>query len=417
MVQTRWVHHNPANSYTDTFYSVRKCSLWVVTGEGGEIQTTGSTPSSFTKRNTGLANDILSSAVSGANPLHIFCGATSGRWFRSLNGGLSWSSGTWGAGFAGAMRGAVWAPQAGEGLHVGDSGEVQSAADLLFYTQQRTATGQNLNAVDADGVGGLVAVGDLGSLYTALEADLTTWTLRSLPGSLTDNLTGVAYAAALDRYVVVGEGGVVLTSDDKGLTWDLRSLPDAVTTDLHDVRWSASAFQFIAVGAMGGIYVSFDGITWVKEEPDNLYLGTFYGCGIDDTNLNAIIVGSSGEIQVAPLTVPAAPTVSNFDPQISILTPTLGAGVGTSRWDTLQFDVVSQIGLITVLKVELVRSSGLVDLVYDQASGFTDEYALGSGVSNISMGKHLVVGRREGWPETPVHLRLTIEGPSPAVLA
>jgi len=96
----------------------------------------------------------------------------------------------------------------------------------------------------------------LASLTTADAQTQNPWTSRV--SASTDSLSGAAYGAGL--YVVVGDGGTIVTSPD-GVTWTKRT--STTTNSLRSITFGGG--RFVAVGAVGTVLSSADGITWKKE--------------------------------------------------------------------------------------------------------------------------------------------------------
>ncbi len=83
------------------------------------------------------------------------------------------------------------------------------------------------------------------------------WTLRLVP------LGGVAYDPQNQRLVAMGDGGLVLVSDDGGATWSRHSVGEAVP--LSDVTYGDG--KFVAVPEYGNkIYTSSDGVSWTAHD-------------------------------------------------------------------------------------------------------------------------------------------------------
>jgi len=142
-----------------------------------------------------------------------------------------------------------------------------------------------------------VAVGEDGIIYSAGRDE--DWIDRSLEGVDTD-LEDVKWLG--DRFIAVGNGGVVLSSED-GMQWQQAFVPydsassttgslvsvsgtdnnyvaishshsytstDGISWSAHpssgpsftDITWSAEQQQFVAVGFNGGIATSTDGASW-----------------------------------------------------------------------------------------------------------------------------------------------------------
>src|SRR2546427_3540955 len=122
-----------------------------------------------------------------------------------------------------------------------------------------------MNATDRDSPGGpstpvLTAVPRLAG---------ASWTSGAPLGSPPQNLNGVAFGAALNRIVAVGDSGTLLAGDlnytstsPPGVTaWtQATSIPTGFASDLSSVASSGS--QFIALGTDGSVVTSTDGNTW-----------------------------------------------------------------------------------------------------------------------------------------------------------
>ncbi len=113
------------------------------------------------------------------------------------------------------------------------------------------------------------------------EADLG-WTYRT--SGTSNTLWGVAYGNS--TFVIVGQGGTILTSSD-GITWTSRS---GTSSHLYGVSYTNSTFM--AVGESGTILTSSDGITWTLRTSgtSSLLRGVIYG------NSTFVAVGDLGTI-------------------------------------------------------------------------------------------------------------------------
>lgn len=129
------------------------------------------------------------------------------------------------------------------------------AQDAWFAVPQNVTT-QNLWSI-AYANRTLVACGEQGTILTynyAAFGDGQAW-LPSLSGTAVW-LVGVGFGNG--RFVVVGDRGTILTSDDNGLTWTSR---DSGTT----TRLNAAAYgngRWLVVGEQGTLLTSTDGTMW-----------------------------------------------------------------------------------------------------------------------------------------------------------
>ena len=111
------------------------------------------------------------------------------------------------------------------------------------------------------------------------------WTLR--PTGTSNYLFDAAWSEQQQRYVSVGEEGVILTSPD-GIIWTTQ--PSPTSRDLYGVTWSGK--QFVAVGDAGTIIASPNGITWTVDSSATsnwLY-------GIASSGDRFVAVGQNGTI-------------------------------------------------------------------------------------------------------------------------
>jgi hypothetical protein len=145
-----------------------------------------------------------------------------------------------------------------------------------------------------NGEGAQIAVGESGLLITSSDGGAS-WTTRS--SGVSTNLYGAAYGTFYTDvgYVVVGAGGVILTSSDL-VTWVQR--PSFTTSDLYDV---AFASVMLAVGAGGAFGLSDNlGHTWEAKPSTTtedlvsitVDLGSYLIVGTNDT----IITGNIGSL-------------------------------------------------------------------------------------------------------------------------
>jgi hypothetical protein len=145
---------------------------------------------------------------------------------------------------------------------VGAGGTIIHSADGITWTAATSVpTTENLYGVAYSTKGVWVAAGTNGTLLSS--ADGSTWTTQA--SGTTASLKSVSAIASttnsVTTYTIVAAGtnGTLLTSTDYGVTWTAQTLG---TADLNAVFAST---RFVAVGSGGAIYTSDDAITWTPR--------------------------------------------------------------------------------------------------------------------------------------------------------
>ncbi len=149
-----------------------------------------------------------------------------------------------------------------------------------------------------------------------------TWTqVSALPARALAQTSG----STASRYVAVGAGGLILTSQD-GSEWTQQ--PSPVTANLHGIAWSGS--RFVAVGASATVLTSEDGYSWTVQPVP-----------VADTPLYAVSWGGGAFVAVggglpAPVALRSIDGTSwtqgtGLEPN-AYLTPLRDASWGSGRW-------------------------------------------------------------------------------------
>ena len=111
--------------------------------------------------------------------------------------------------------------------------------------------------------------------------------LDLMPG----NINRAVYLSTYDRYIAVGDNGVILTSTG-GITWDIQQ--SGVTTNLNDIcLFGTTTYTLVAVGDNGVILTSSDGITWTARTSGTTR--NIYGVAANAATL-LVACGSAGLI-------------------------------------------------------------------------------------------------------------------------
>ena len=146
-----------------------------------------------------------------------------------------------------------------------------------------------------NGEGTIVAVGQSGLLITSVDGGVT-WVTRN--SGTSQDLYGVAYGSAYgtEKFCVVGEGGLIITSTDLA-TWAAQT--SFTVQNLYSIAYGG---VFLAVGASGAFGISNDlGTTWEAKASgtiENLIditadLGAYLIVGENDT----VIVGDISTLE------------------------------------------------------------------------------------------------------------------------
>jgi hypothetical protein len=136
---------------------------------------------------------------------------------------------------------------------VGDSGTILASVGGSTWSTVTSPTVVGLAAV-AWGDSRFVVVGDNVALTSP---DGSSWTLESAtPGFLDD----IAWSSSLGTFVAVGMNDIRVSGN--GVSWSDHS-PDDLYLSFNGVAWAGS--QFVVVGDGGEILTSPDGITWTTR--------------------------------------------------------------------------------------------------------------------------------------------------------
>lgn len=219
-----------------------------------------------------VANKEISTSLDGVNwsvhstKFYLWAATWSGGQFIVAGGagaatstdGVTWTDHDFNVCPEGSCSYAQTVASNGDQIIVAAGSYILNSSDAVAWTLQTSGTVRNLNdIVRSDSQ--FVVVG-YGVIQTS--NDGAVWTRRdfwSNPYYMNSgDLNGVGWDGRL--YVSVGQGGVILTSQD-GITWDSR----ISGTTYHLVDVAGSGDGFVAVGDSGTILFSADGITWAPQ--------------------------------------------------------------------------------------------------------------------------------------------------------
>ncbi|HEX6549369.1 MAG TPA: hypothetical protein VF117_01750 [Gammaproteobacteria bacterium] len=140
----------------------------------------------------------------------------------------------------------------------------------------------------AYGNGLYVVVGYGGLLLTS--PDGTNWTNRSFTTG--QAMLGITYANGM--FVAVANNGQILTSPDGINNWNAYSVSSGA---LNAVGYGGGIFLAVGASSGGTAYVSTDGVSWTSASsylPSGLYGAALNGAAYGNTSF--VVVGDSGEI-------------------------------------------------------------------------------------------------------------------------
>lgn len=212
---------------------------------------------------------------------------------RSEDDTQSWAADWWGA--TSIDTAAIWDGSrflwAGDGTILGWDGvsyDVYGDIDWMWshfgsgdYYQDLHFNGSVYVVV---GNGGVILTSDTASLAAAASS-AASWTDRTDGGVTTANLYAVTSGPG--RHVAVGASGTVITSDDGGATWTTQH--SGFDYSLYDVTWTGS--DYVAVGFSGAILTSGDGAAWSVYDHGS---GNLHG--VEAGGGEVIVVGERGQI-------------------------------------------------------------------------------------------------------------------------
>lgn len=149
---------------------------------------------------------------------------------------------------------------------------------LINSKEEVIAVGVDLYGITYNGSDRYVLVGENGMIAHSYFSDAKTWGKSSEPSK--SNLYAVTYGG--NKYVAVGEGGTIITSEN-GFEWQPGISPSKNT--LYGIVWDGE--KFVAVGEKATVLLSKDGLSWEEIKIDNL-LCDFYGVSWNGNVLVAV---------------------------------------------------------------------------------------------------------------------------------
>lgn len=158
-----------------------------------------------------------------------------------------------------------------ETMAVGSNGSVYTLNDHENddWVGHDSPTNNYLHDVarNSEGPRKVYAVGDGGTIIGTEGGDRRAWEI--IPSGTTRNLCAIQYGNVhhdnTSKWLIVGEQGTVLRSDDDGQTW--HSVDAGTSEDLLDVFWLFEPGRFLAVGTNGAAVETTNyGQTWCSHD-------------------------------------------------------------------------------------------------------------------------------------------------------
>lgn len=172
---------------------------------------------------------------------------------------------------------------------VGDSGQTLFSPDGIRWINGKAVTQSNLHSVVWTGKY-FIATGDNGVILNSIDG--RSWNVIPLNG-ITAGLLSSAFSSQTAAIVVVGSNGTILYSPDLGRTIQQIIVP--VQTNLNAVAFDGQ--RFIVVGDAGVILTSGDGISWKQEvAPIGTNLRAVSGTTDATGKIHDEILGDAGSI-------------------------------------------------------------------------------------------------------------------------
>lgn len=333
-----------------------------------------STGVAYIKSSTVTAMDIQPSnstqdlAAAASLPSNYFVGGVGGL-LRNSTDLVSWTPHTAGAtSIRGLAKGPVW-------IAVSDAGTAWRSLDGGLTWTSISIGANTLYAVRYI-QGKYIAVGANGAIHVS--TDGITWNDRSV--ATTAALRDIAYSAANGLYIVVGEQSTVMTSGDL-LSFTPRVLPSGINGDLYAVACYANATNTVTTtiisGALGGQYLlASDSVSYqafILTDSDTIYsIATSQEAIVMTTGSGRVHISKSAGQQFAATQVNTNAGLCSAYTQGQFAIGTAGGNVLTTSdlksWSTHYVGVASDILAIHV-QAPVYAVVGAANTVLSSPSG------------------------------------------------
>lgn len=266
------------------FFSVRtSAAAWVAVGENGTIinsadgLTWSSAPSPTSETLRGVYFDGVGTWAAAGQQGTLVNSPDGVVWTQQTSGN---TNPLWGTIFAG-----------GQWIVSGGSGRVIISPDSAVWTSVNGSFSFTLYDIAYDGSGLYVIAGDSGAAPIVLTSnDAVTWTQKLPQPSNSEGFYGISYGA--NEWVAVGDAGIIRTSaDPESRAWDIQT--SGTAANLRDIVYNGTDL-YVVVGVGGVILTSSDAVVWVSRisgTSDDLVGIEYDGAGL------YIAVGTDGAVR------------------------------------------------------------------------------------------------------------------------
>ena len=140
---------------------------------------------------------------------------------------------------------------------IGTGGEIATSTNGTSWTTRTSGTTQNLNNISEDKSGNIFVVGENGTVLKSTNG--TSWS--SVDSGVSATLNTFVTNGSIDEYIIGGNGFIILKSYDLE-NWEDYELE---ATDFKSCTYCKNIGKYVVVGTGGIIMSSRDGMLWNKE--------------------------------------------------------------------------------------------------------------------------------------------------------
>lgn len=236
---------------------------WVAYGGGKYIGITSATPGTIWTSPTGStwSNQVLGTANSPINKSYTFVYHDGNNYWaggalvlRVSPDGINWSN----AGIRSLTY--LYNGITRTYLAAGTAGAIVRSTNLTSWSTVNSGINAQINQIACFNSNNCLAVANGGAILFSGDGAGATWSPET--SGTTTNLNSVVCGFA--ACVVVGDNGVILTQSSLSNIWQLQTVGSGLR-NLNSVTFSKEYNRYVAVGDAGVIYTSSDGLTWSSQ--------------------------------------------------------------------------------------------------------------------------------------------------------